>query len=96
MTSPMPQFNRWARLDEITQQIGVHIAGALTQAHAEGARDGIELAAQICDSVVIWIRNLPENEINPGHYAQIGIVEFVRDQIRLTAHQIPDAQIVAP
>lgn len=85
-----PQFNRWSRLEETTQQIGVQVATLLGQAHAEGAKDGIEMAALVCEASATFIRALPE--INDGHCLQIAMAEFLRDQIRLMAYQIPDVE----
>jgi hypothetical protein len=86
----MPPFNRWSRLEEISTQMGQRLTAMIDQAHREGARDGIEMAAQMCEATVAFIRALPE--INEGHCAQIAMAEFLRDQARLMAHQIPDVE----
>lgn len=65
------------------------IARVWQLAHAQGVRDGIDIAAKICDSVSITTRNKPEG-VSDQDIASVATSDFLRDKLREFALDIDD------
>jgi hypothetical protein len=59
---------------------------------AQGAREGMELAAKVCESVMVATRNKPGGVFEQDIPA-IATAEFLRDKIRELALQVEDPPV---
>lgn len=96
MTAPQ-EFERFAKLREHAERIGNEMTVLIAQAHIEGVRDGVDLVATWLDNMADVLRvGLPlavDSSSQTQMLAQIASLEWIRDQVRLLAHQIPDPEV---
>jgi hypothetical protein len=82
MTEPQPE--RFARIAELSTLIAQQITELVIQASVESVREGMEMAAQVCDTVAVTTRNKSEGVFERDIPA-IATAEWLRDHIRLMA-----------
>ncbi|BBY78921.1 hypothetical protein H7I53_18085 [Mycolicibacterium pulveris] len=93
MPKQTPQFDRFAALNDSMKRVADEMTGLIAQAHREGIKDGVDLAAQYLDETASNARAALAQHPNELCAAFTDLTEQLRDGIRLLAHQIPDAEV---
>lgn len=72
---------------EAANAISAQVGRLWMEAHAAGMRNGMEAGAVLLDGSMMWCR---ENDVDP---LVVQLLEGLRDQLRLSALQVPDPKV---
>lgn len=81
-----PENKAYAAATAISEQVGK----LWMQAHSEGVRNGLEVAAVLLDQAATNARAQSFAE-GVGEWV-VGLIEGLRDQVRLVSLQVPDPE----